>query len=119
MSIYFIAFTFMVLDFVTGWIKALATNSYSSTKMREGLFHKVAYRQAAGFRPSTPEPDEGWMGELAAGWLRVVADLGHDADWQLPAPSVWTDSKQRRREALKKLAMGQKFGGDHYQGQTM
>ena len=48
-----------------------------------------------------------------------MADLERDANWQLPAPPVWTDSKQRRREALKKLATGQKFGGDHYQGQTM
>ena len=78
-----------------------------------------AYRQASGFRPGTPEPGEGWLAELAAGWFRVVADLEHDADWQFPAPPVWTDSKQRRRETLKKLAMGQKFSGDHYQGQTM
>ena len=48
-----------------------------------------------------------------------MADLERDADWQPPAPPVWTDSKQRRREALKKLAMGQKFSGDHHQEQTM
>ena len=49
----------------------------------------------------------------------MIADLERDVDWQLPAPSVWTDSKQRRREALKKLAMGQKFGSDHSQEHTM
>lgn len=42
MTIYAIAFAFIVLDFVTGLIKAFATNSFTSTKMREGLFHKVA-----------------------------------------------------------------------------
>lgn len=42
MAIYVIAFAFMVLDFFTGLTKAVATNSFSSTKMREGLFHKVA-----------------------------------------------------------------------------
>ena len=50
-----------------------------------------------------------------------MADLEHDADQQLLAPPVWTDSKQRRRETLKKLAMGQKFGGNekHDFGQTL
>ena len=42
MIIYAIAFAFIVLDFVTGITKACATRSYSSTVMREGLFHKVA-----------------------------------------------------------------------------
>ena len=41
MTIYANAFAFIVLDFLTGLIKAFATNSFTSTKMREGLFHKV------------------------------------------------------------------------------
>ena len=69
------------------------------------------YRQATGFQPCTQEPDEGWLGELAAGWFRVAAELERDEQRQLPAPPAWTDSKQRRREVLKKMAMGQKFGG--------
>lgn len=67
------------------------------------------YRQATGFRPQTVEPDEGWLSELAAGWFQVAADLVRDEEWQLPTPPAWTDSKQRRREAIKKMAMGQKF----------
>lgn len=31
-----------LFDVITGLIKAFATNSYSSTKMREGLWHKAA-----------------------------------------------------------------------------
>lgn len=38
--IYAIVMGFMVLDFVTGLVKAFATGHYSSTRMREGLFHK-------------------------------------------------------------------------------
>lgn len=38
---YIITFAFIVLDFITGLVKAFATKAYSSTKMREGLFHKV------------------------------------------------------------------------------
>ena len=41
MTIYAIAFAFIALDFLTGIVKAFATNSFSSTRMREGLFHKV------------------------------------------------------------------------------
>lgn len=38
---YVITFAFIFLDFITGIIKAFAKNEFSSTKMREGLFHKV------------------------------------------------------------------------------
>lgn len=41
-----------------------------------------------------------------------AAELERDEQRLLPASPTWTDSKQRRREALKKMAMGQKFGGD-------
>ena len=41
MTIYFITFAFIVLDFATGLTKAFATKTFTSTKMREGLFHKV------------------------------------------------------------------------------
>ena len=101
--------------------KCRDSSLHNETFLKENLETLFAYRQVAGFRPGTPEPDEGWLGELAAGWFRVMADLEHDADWQLPAPPVWTDSKQRRREVLKKLAMGQKFGGSekHDFGQTL
>ena len=87
---------------------------HDETFLKENLEALFAYRQATDFRPQTPEPVEGRLGELASGWFRVIADLEHDANWQLPAPPTWTDSKQRRREALKKLAMGQKFGGEEY-----
>ena len=92
--------------------KCRDSSLHDETFLKENLELLFVYRQATGFQPATPEPDEGWLGELAAGWFRVVADLERDADWQLPAPPTWTDSKQRRREALKKLAMGQKFSGN-------
>lgn len=38
--IYAMVFGFIVLDFVTGMIKAFATHSFKSAKMREGLWHK-------------------------------------------------------------------------------
>lgn len=92
---------------------------HDETFLKENLEALFAYRQATGFRPCTPEPDEGWLGELATDWLRVMADLEHDANQPIPTPPIWTDSKQRRREALKKLAMGQKLSGDQNWEQTM
>ena len=39
--IFIITAAFILLDFVTGLIKAFATKSYNSSIMREGLFHKT------------------------------------------------------------------------------
>lgn len=39
---YIITFGFIVLDFISGMIKGVAGKKLSSTKMREGLFHKAA-----------------------------------------------------------------------------
>lgn len=36
-----IVFAFIVADIATGLIKAVATHSYSSSVMRQGLFHKL------------------------------------------------------------------------------
>ena len=36
------AFIFIMLDMVSGLIKAFATNSFSSTNVKTGLFHKSA-----------------------------------------------------------------------------
>lgn len=40
--VYLVTGCFIVLDFITGLIKALKQKNYSSTVMREGLFHKCA-----------------------------------------------------------------------------
>ena len=41
MMIYAITCAFIVLDFATGLIKAVATDKFKSSMMRQGLFHKV------------------------------------------------------------------------------
>jgi toxin secretion/phage lysis holin len=38
---FLITFVFIVFDFFSGLVKAFATNHFTSTKMREGLFHKI------------------------------------------------------------------------------
>ena len=77
-------------------LKCRDSSLHDETFLKENLEALLLYRQATGFRPTTPEPDEGWMGELAIGWGQVLADLERDDEWQLPAPPTWTDSKQRR-----------------------
>ena len=77
--------------------KCRDSSLHDETFLKENLEMLFLYRQATGFRPQTVEPHEGWMGE----------------------PPTWTDSKQRRREAIKKMALGQKFSGDQRWEQTM
>ena len=72
------------------------------------------------FRPNTPEPEEGWMGELASELVRLGRSIEEADDLPpLPAPPAWTESKQRHREALKKLALGQKLSRGQSWQQTM
>ncbi len=90
--------------------KCRDSSLHDETFLKENLEALFAYRQEVGFVPGSTEPEIGWMGELAVGWIHVLADLEQDTGQSdLPATPTWTDSKQRRREALKKLAMGQKF----------
>lgn len=101
--------------------KCRDSSLHDETFLKENLEALFAYRQAVGFRPGTVEPDEGWMGDLASGLLRLGREMERSEDMPpLPTSPTWTDSKQRRREALKKLAMGQKLTADtHSQDMSM
>ena len=101
--------------------KCRDSSLHDETFLKENLEALFVYRQTVGFRPGSVEPDEGWMGELANGFIQLGRSMERLDDLPpLPAPPTWTDSKQRRREALKKLAMGQKLSGDtHNQGMSM
>lgn len=86
---------------------------HDETFLKESLEALFAYRQTVRFRPGNAEPDAGWMGELADGLIQLGRSIDRSIDVPLlPAPLTWTDNKQRRREALKKLAIGQKFSSD-------
>lgn len=96
--------------------KCRDSSLHDETFLKENLETLFTYRQATGFRPITLEPDEGWMGELASGLVQLGRSMERDDDLpRLPTPPIWTDSKQRRREAIKKLAMGQKLSSDQTQ----
>lgn len=101
--------------------KCRDSSLHDETFLKENLEALFVYRQTVGFCPGSVEPDEGWLGEMAVGWLRLGKYLERSFNLpELPALPTWTDSKQRRREALKKLAMGQKLTTDtHSQGMSM
>ena len=94
---------------------------HDETFLKENMEALFVYRQMVDFHGEYSEPAIGWIGEVSQSLLQLGRQLERDADQPpLPAPPVWTDSKLRRREALKKLAQGQKLSHDsHSQSQGM
>ena len=93
------------------------------SSLHDETFHKqnlemlFLYRQAFGFSPATEEPEEGWLGELAEDAVRFGRYLEQAFDTpDLPPIPTWSESKQRSREALKKLAHGQKLTNEESYG---
>lgn len=97
------------------------SSRHDETFLKENMEALFAYREAIGFHGEYAEPDIGWVGEVSYGLLRLGRELEQSADLPpLPTPPIWTDSKQRQREALIKLARGQKLSYDsHSQGMSM
>lgn len=48
MEVYFIVLGFIAFDILTGFIKALAREGINSTRLRQGLFHKLSEILAVG-----------------------------------------------------------------------
>lgn len=99
------------ITFITpeGW-HCRDNSLHDETFLKSNLEMLFVYRQAVGFEPATPEPEEGWLGEIAANAVHFGKYLEQVFDTAEPPPiPVWTESKQRQREAHKKLAHGQRF----------
>lgn len=96
--------------------------------LKENLEKLFAYRAEYGYTPQTPEPPEGWlaqantMGKLVSDAVRLGKSVEKMTDVP-PAltPFALSDSKRKRREALKKLAQGHKLLNEQEQefGQKM
>ena len=90
---------------------------HDETFLKQNLEMLFLYRQVFGFSPATKEPDEGWLGELASDAVRFGRYLEQAFDTpDLPPIPTWSESKQRSREALKKLAHGQKLTNEKSYG---
>jgi len=95
---------------------------HDETYLKENLERLFVYRAQHGFTPLTPEPPEGWLGQLdQAGHLSenlIFLGKNLESTAHVPPPiplQTWTDSKQRQREALKKLAQGHKLQSEQEQ----
>ena len=92
------------------------------TYLKENLEKIFTYRAEHGFTPQTPEPPEGWlaqassMGSVVSDTVRLGKNLERSGDVS-PAytPYSQTDSKQKKREALKKLSQGHKLQSEQEQ----
>ena len=95
---------------------------HDETYLKDNLERLFAYRTKHGFNPLTPEPLEGWLGQmeqvggLASDIISLSKNLESTINVSPPiTPQTWTESKQRQREALKKLAQGHKLSGEQEQ----
>ena len=89
---------------------------HDDTYLKENLEKLFTYRTEHGFTPVSSEPPEGWLGQieqeghLAKNLLSLGKNLEATVNVPPPiSPRTWTESKQRQREALKKLAQGHKL----------
>ena len=95
---------------------------HDETYLKENLEKLFAYRAEHGFTPLTPEPPEGWLGQIkqTGGLANDIISLGKNLESAVNVPppitpQTWTESKQRQREALKKLAQGHKLQSEQEQ----
>lgn len=88
--------------------------------LKENMEKLFEFRIASGFAPLTPEPEQGWLAE-AEEHLSAWITLGYHVE-SMPEPVctevriAHSDSRQRRKEAIKKLAHGQKISAEQWQG---
>lgn len=106
------------ITFITPEGRRCRDNSlHDETFLKSNLELLFAYCQAFGFTPATEEPEEGWLGELAQNAVRFGRYLEQAMDVpESPPIPTWSESKQRSREALKKLALGQKLSNEQSYG---
>ena len=86
------------------------TSLHDETFLKDNLEYLFLYRQLTNFEPGREEPSYGWLYGVtynAEALTRYLEQAMNVPD--LPPVPVWTESKQRQREALKKLAHGQRL----------
>ena len=99
---------------------------HDETYLKDNLEKLFAYRAEHGFTPQTPEPPEGWLSQANA-MNKLASDavqLGKSIEKMMDVPPALktfspTDSKQKKREALKKLAQGHKLRSEQEQDMNL
>lgn len=83
---------------------------HDETFLKENLEWLFLYRQLTDFEPGREEPSTGWLYGVTYNAEALTRYLEQAMNVPEPPPiPVWTESKQRQREALKKLALGQRL----------
>ena len=105
-----------------GGMKCRDNKLHDEMYRKENMEKLFAHRAEYGFVPQTPEPPEGWMVQMESveGVAQSLISLGKNAEGishVVPniTPHVHTDSKQKQRENLKKLAQGHKLQSEQEQ----
>lgn len=93
---------------------------HDETFLKDNLAWLFLYRQLTNFKPGGEEPSRGWLYGVTYNAEALTRYLEQAMSVPDPPPvPVWTESKQRQREALKKLAHGQRLENTHNFGQEM
>lgn len=86
------------------------TSLHDETFLKDNLEYLFLYRQLTNFEAGREEPSYGWLYGVTYNAEALTRYLEQAMDVPGPPPiPVWTESKQRQREALKKLAHGQRL----------
>ena len=86
------------------------TSLHDETFLKDNLEYLFLYRQLTNFEPGREEPSYGWLYGVTYNAEALIRYMAQAMDVPEPPPiPVWTESKQRQREALKKLAHGQRL----------
>ena len=83
---------------------------HDETFLKDNLEYLFLYRQLTNFEAGREEPSYGWLYGVTYNAEALIRYMAQAMD--VPEPHlipVWTESKQRQREALKKLAHGQRL----------
>ena len=83
---------------------------HDETFLKDNLEYLFLYRQLTNYQPGGEEPLYGWLYGVTYNAEALTRYMAQAMDVPDPPPiPVWTESKQRQREALKKLAHGQRL----------
>ena len=86
------------------------TSAHDETFLKDNLEYLFLYRQLTNFEAGREEPSYGWLYGVTYNAEALIRYMAQAMDVPEPPPiPVWTESKQRQREALKKLAHGQRL----------
>lgn len=88
--------------------------------LKENMEKLFEFRAGSGFVPLTPEPEQGWLAEAEehlSAWITLGCHVESMVDpVRTETRIAHSDSRQRRKEVIKKLLQGQKISTEQWHG---